>query len=206
MKKVITQDGSETYFSEKYQECFHSKSGAVEESFKKFIEPCKIKSGDRILDIGFGLGYNSLAAIFTVKKISIISLEQDTKVLEAIKFLKVPNYLQKKFEIIKKVAKDLKYKDNYYEIKIILGNAVETINQLDGKFDAVFLDPFSPPKNPELWTLDFLMKIRKLMKKEAILATYSCARIVRDNLKAAGFFVKDGPIVGRKSPGTLAIR
>ena len=68
----------------------------------------------------------------------------------------------------------------------------------------MFLDPFSPPKNPELWTESFFREVKKLMKPKAILATYSCARIVRDNLKKAGFIVKDGPIIGRRSPSTLA--
>ena len=40
------------------------------------------------------------------------------------------------------------------------------------------------------------------MNKDAILATYSCAGIVRRNLKEVGFKVKDGPIVGRWAPGT----
>ena len=43
------------------------------------------------------------------------------------------------------------------------------------------------------------------MNKNAILSTYSCAGIVRRNLKEAGFKVADGPIVGRRAPGTLAI-
>ena len=42
------------------------------------------------------------------------------------------------------------------------------------------------------------------MIKESILATYSCARIVRDNLKEAGFEVFDGPSVGRRAPSTIA--
>jgi tRNA U34 5-methylaminomethyl-2-thiouridine-forming methyltransferase MnmC len=43
------------------------------------------------------------------------------------------------------------------------------------------------------------------MKKGAMMSTYSCARIVRDNLKNAGFEVKNGPIIGRRSPSTIAI-
>ena len=42
------------------------------------------------------------------------------------------------------------------------------------------------------------------MKKDAILATYSYARKVRENLNEAGLVVYDGPIVGRRSPCTLA--
>ena len=43
------------------------------------------------------------------------------------------------------------------------------------------------------------------MKQNTKLSTYSCAKFVRNNLKEAGFAVKDGPIIGRSSPGTIAI-
>lgn len=205
MKKIITEDGSTTLYSKKYKEYFHTKSGALEESFKKFIEPCNLKQGAKILDIGFGLGYNSLAAIYSVKKLSIIALEKDKEVLKAIQSLEAPNHLKKDFGIIKEAAKKLSYKDNEIEIIIILGDAVETVKTLNEKFDAVLLDPFSPSKNPELWTLEFFKDVRKLMKKKAVLATYSYARHVRENLGKAGFLVRDGPVVGRRSPSTLAV-
>jgi tRNA U34 5-methylaminomethyl-2-thiouridine-forming methyltransferase MnmC len=44
------------------------------------------------------------------------------------------------------------------------------------------------------------------MKKGGKLATYSCARVVRENLVAAGFSVSDGPCVGRRAPGTVAVK
>ncbi len=81
----------------------------------------------------------------------------------------------------------------------------KTIKNIDDKFDAVFLDPFSPPKNPEMWTEEFFREIKKRMKKGARLTTYSCARMVRDNLRNAGFRVYDGPKVGRRGPSTIAV-
>jgi len=204
MEKVTTKDGSVTLYSEKYKETFHTMSGAIQESFEKFVKPCKLKPGMTVLEIGFGLGYNCLAAINSVKKIKIIALEKDKEVLEGMQSLEVPENLKEDFEIVKKAAKNLYYKDDNIEIKIIFGNAVETIKKLDEKFDAVFLDAFSPPKNPELWTEEFFKDIKKLMKKNAILATYSYARSVRENLAKSGFSVKDGPILGRRSPSTLA--
>ena len=73
-------------------------------------------------------------------------------------------------------------------------------------FDIVFLDPFSPRKNPELWSEEFFKEIYSRMKKGAKLATYSCARKIRENLKTAGFKVIDGPNVGRRGPSTNAIK
>lgn len=210
MKLVKTKDNSYTFFSEKYQETYHSISGALEEAEKKFVLACGIKPGMNVLDIGFGLGYNSGMAILKGCKLRIIGLEKDPNVLKEIQKIKVPYWFASVYEIIKKAAANLEYKDRNVEINILLGDARERIKSIltvkeENRFDAVFLDPFSLPKNPELWKLDFFKEIRKRMKKNAVLATYSCARIVRENLKNAGFAVKDGPVVGRRAPGTIAV-
>lgn len=204
MKKIITKDGSITFFNEKYQDIYHSKSGALEEAFKKFAEPCRIKPGMKIMDICFGIGYNCLAAINKSKKLRIVALEKDKEILKKVKTIKVPKKLEKDYGIIKEVAVRHYYKDNNLEIKLLLGDARKTIKNIKQKFDVVFLDPFSPKTCPELWTAEFFAEIKKRMKKGAFLATYSCARAVRDNLKSVGLAVRDGPSVGRNAPSTLA--
>lgn len=200
MEKVTTGDNSVTFRNKEYDECYHTKSGAIEESFEKYAKPCKIKDGMKVLDICFGIGYNTLAAIHTAD-VEVIALENDKEILKKIEEVKVPEELKQDYEKIKQAAKALSYQD---KIKIILGDARETITQLNQKFDAVFLDPFSPKKCPELWTESFMKEIVKRMNPGAILATYSCARVVRENLKKAGLIIKDGPCIGRRSPSTLA--
>lgn len=204
MKKITTKDGSLTFYNEKYNETYHSKTGAMEEAEKKFVEPANIKEGMKILDVCFGLGYNSAAAIKKVKKIKIIALEKDLGILKKIKNIEVNKY-KKEYTKIKEAARNLYYKDKDVEIRIILGDATKTIKKIEEKFDAVFHDPFSPPRNPEMWTEEFFKEIKKRMKKGARLTTYSCARIARDNLKRAGFKVYDGPCVGRRGPSTVAV-
>jgi len=217
MKEIQTKDGSLTLHNEDYDETYHSTTGALEETYEKFIKPCKIKElaakGKlRILDICFGLGYNTIGAIDTALKenknaeIEIISLEKEL-FLDEIKKLKTDF---EHYWIIEKLEHDplnnqYLYEDKNIHLKIKIGDARMTIKKLLGKFDAVFLDPFSPKKNPELWTQEFFEDIAKLMKPNAIMATYSCARIVRDNLKEAGFEVRDGPRIGRRGPSTIAI-
>ncbi len=215
MKKVITGDDSETFYNEDYNETYHSRSGAVEEAKKKFVEPCKIrelakKGHIKILDVGFGLGYNAIAAVDTAlsenAEIEVISLEKDKSVVDYVK--KVNPNLENFFTLERleydPLTETYNYEDKNIFLRIKLGEATKTIKKVTGKFDAVFLDAFSPPKNPELWTYEFFKEIKKRMKQSAILSTYSCARVVRDNLKKAGFEVWDGPVVGRRAPSTLA--
>jgi tRNA U34 5-methylaminomethyl-2-thiouridine-forming methyltransferase MnmC len=232
MKRVITKDSSITFYNEEYGETYHSVTGAVEEAFRKFAEPALIatkgKSHVRILDVCFGLGYNSAAAIDEILKqninceITIVGLEKDEKVLEQIKNLE-PMIIS--YPVIKDMIEhNYKYDRNGIKIDLLIGDALETIKQVSkevkkskekidsfnkklqkqGVFDIIFLDPFSPKKNPELWTEEFFRELRKLIKPDGILTTYSCAGQVRRNLKAAGFTAKDGPCVGRRSPSTIA--
>ena len=214
MEKIITKDGSETFRNRDLDETYHSISGAKEESVMKFVEPCLIKekclNGEIvILDFCFGLGYNSCAAIDAIIDINsdcnvkIIGIEKDVEILKKILELNPPF---KNYSIIKEAAKKRKYESDKINIYLIVDDASKVIKKLSYKFDTVFFDPFSPKKSPLLWTEEVFKDVFKLMKKDSILATYSCARIVRDNMKNAGFIVKDGPIVGRKSPGTIGIK
>jgi tRNA U34 5-methylaminomethyl-2-thiouridine-forming methyltransferase MnmC len=215
-KKTITKDNSITFISSKYDEAYHSLTGAKEEAFKKYSEPCKIKELAKkgqinILDVCFGLGYNSAAALEVALKanskckIEIIGLENDESILK--KALELDPGIEH-FELIKQAikSKDKTFENKQIKIKIIIKDARESITEINTKFDAVFFDPFSPRKCPELWTAEFFSDVNKVMKKGAILATYSCAKSVRKNMETAGFVVKDGPIVRRWSPGTLGIK
>ena len=231
IKKVKTDDGSETFYNPYYGETYKSTSGAAYESMEKYARPTRLqemaKMASRssvkaegtifIMDVCFGLGYNSAAAIDIILEenpycnISIVGLENDPEILA--KTAEV-NQGFRHYSIIRKAAKELEYKEGNVSIKIILGDARDAVKKLNqdcnqksmSGFDAVFLDPFSPKKCPELWTEEFISGIYALMKKGAILTTYSCAGIVRRNLSKAGFSVKEGPCIGRRSPSLIAIK
>ncbi|MEQ3697663.1 MAG: bifunctional tRNA (5-methylaminomethyl-2-thiouridine)(34)-methyltransferase MnmD/FAD-dependent 5-carboxymethylaminomethyl-2-thiouridine(34) oxidoreductase MnmC [Pseudomonadales bacterium] len=54
-------------------------------------------------------------------------------------------------------------------------------------FDAIMLDGFSPAKNPDMWSASVMQQLAVLSHSDTTLATFSCARMVRDNLQDAGF-------------------
>lgn len=209
MRRIVTKDGSATYHNPVYDETYHSVSGAMEEACKKYVQACRIGelACARILDIGFGLGYNSCAAIDRIRsrsgKVEIIGLEKDRKALDLIQGVEI---CFRSYGIIKDAARTLSYEKDAVKVDILLGDARETILSAGSGFDAVFHDPFSLPKNPELWTERFFRDVFLRMRPGARLATYSCAREARDNMEAAGFFVEDWPAVGRRGPSTVAIK
>lgn len=220
LKRKLTQDGSWTFFSPEFEELFHSHYGAKQEAEYKFVEPCQIRQKARqishlsLLDICYGLGYNTataLTAIWSVNpycRVELIALEIDADVpRQAIRDNLLPLENQLVLDCLSKLA-DLHYCDTpLLEARLLLGDARSNLPQLKQrgwKADAIFLDPFSPPKCPQLWTVEFIALVADCLSVEGRLATYSCAASVRAALQLAGLHFGSTPAVGRRSPGTVA--
>jgi len=208
MKLIKTKDGSYTAFSEVADEHYHTISGAIEEAFEKHVHALGIENGMQILDFCFGLGYNSIAACKGHANLQIIGLENDIKIMEAMKDIEISEILKTEYNSFRNIAESMDVTDiKNNRIQILLGDALQRIDELpDGMFDRVFFDPFSPKKQPEMWSEDIFQKIYNKMKSGAKLSTYSCAKQVRKNMISAGFKVIDGPIIGRRSPATIATK
>ena len=225
-----TADGSLSFRNIAFDEMYHTKSGAREESFEKHARPIKVweKENPVIYDICFGLGYNAAAAIDLIRQngnkslITIYIFENDLEILKRIPEI---NAEFDSFPLIQGVIRtfiDTYQKNNpihsnknYYEqfykqenIKFImlLGDARKTILEAKESADFVFFDPFSPTHHSEMWGLSFIKDVYSKMNFGGKLTTYSYARIVRETFAAAGFNVIAGPIIGRKSPSTIAIK
>lgn len=212
---IKTDDGSTTLFLEEYEQAMHSTSGAYEESLLKHLLPSEIlnkrNNPVNILDIGFGLGYNVLALIheYSEKKrnntINIISIEKEKTFIPFMNKIKFNDKRDISYELVKKAYSTGKAKEGKINILIKFGDARKIIQKLEHEtFDAVFQDPFSPSKNPELWSLEYFKTIYKLMKKTGIMTTYSSANHIRRAMLEAGFYIRKGPSVGKKKEGTLA--
>jgi tRNA U34 5-methylaminomethyl-2-thiouridine-forming methyltransferase MnmC len=199
MKKVKTRDSSYTYYNEKVGDYYHSLSGAREESFEKHAKPSKVSELKKgvIFDICFGLGYNTKAAIelFKGTSLTIYCFENDREILGKIEDPLLTEFLEKG-ELV------------YNNVKLILmfGDFRSEIKKVNEKADIVFFDAFDPKKVPELWEESVFKLIYDKMNSKSVLTTYSYARKVKDNLASAGFTLKDGPIVGRRSPSTIAYK
>ena len=218
MKKkylLTTDDGTSTLFLEEYEQAMHSMSGAYEESLLKHIIPSEIleikDSNIAALDIGFGLGYNVLALMneFILQnktgKLKIVSLEKDRYFLEFMNSVKFNDSRDEVYSFIKDVYASGEGEYKKIGLKIIFGDARETLNSLQGnKFNAIFQDPFSPSKNPELWSVDYFVKLKLLLTDNGIITTYSSADQIRRAMIEAGLFIGRGPSVGKKREGTIA--
>jgi tRNA 5-methylaminomethyl-2-thiouridine biosynthesis bifunctional protein len=79
-----------------------------------------------------------------------------------------------------------------------IGEAVPMLRELVCQADSVFLDGFSPARNPEIWNLDTLKAVARSCRNGTRLATWTFARAVRDNLAQCGFTVQRVPGVPPK--------
>ena len=215
-----TKDGSFTFFSEEFDEAFHSIYGAKQEAEVKFVTPtelrklAKTQTKIKILDICYGLGYNSAAAIAAIWlinpqcQIELVALEINSSVPQSA----IANSLLDTWQtpipnLLTELANQKRASRDNFHGELLLGDARQTIQKLvnqNWQADAIFLDPFSPPKCPQLWTIEFIALVASCLAPTGKLATYSCAAAVRTALTTAGLSYGSTPGMGRKAPGTLA--
>lgn len=209
-----TEDGSFTFFSEEFGEAFHSRQGAKAEAFLKFAQATDLAQKakrDRVclLDVCYGLGYNTAAALESIWAINptchveIYGLELDETVPRA---AIVPTFLdlwtQPVQEVLKTIAQQHHYETLHLSAKLLIGDARQTIQQLwqpnssQSKFqaDAIFFDPFSPRRCPQLWTVEFFQQVARCLAADGKLATYSRSASVRSAMLAAGLCIGTIPL------------
>ncbi|MBD2189797.1 tRNA (5-methylaminomethyl-2-thiouridine)(34)-methyltransferase MnmD [Pseudanabaena mucicola] len=213
-----TEDGSVTFWSETFQETFHSSHGAKLEAEAKFVIPAQIaakakaQSQLNILDVCYGLGYNSAAAIDTVFQsdptthLQIIALENNLDVPQQAIASGLINIWQPAIaKILTTAAYEQAVITDNLSLQLLIGDARQTISQVPTQWaDAIFLDPFSPPHCPQLWTVEFIQLLANCLKPDGYLVTYSSSAAVRAAMLSAGLQIGAVPPSGRKSPSTIA--
>ena len=148
-----------------------------------------------ILDICFGLGYNTFATLYTIKKhkldtkIHILSPEFDEALVRSLGSFDFPAEFDDIKHIIKTVSEKLYYEDEQFKIEILLGDARQIVPQIKEKIDIIYQDAFSPAHNPLLWTHEWLKDIRAICHDDAILTTYSTAASIRLGLYENSFYI-----------------
>jgi len=217
-----TADGSATFFSAEFGESFHSRTGAQQEALEKFaiataLEEKSQRSHVTLLDICYGLGYNTAAALDVIWQrhphchITVVGLELDATVpVAAIAIM--PPWPESVLEVLRALAHHHRYTTANCQAQLCLGDARQTIQDLAAsgfQADAIFLDPFSPQRCPQLWSVEFLRVVARCLAPDGYLATYSRAAAVRSALLAAGLHIGTLPLCAPHAPhewsqGTIA--
>jgi tRNA U34 5-methylaminomethyl-2-thiouridine-forming methyltransferase MnmC len=214
---IKTKDGTFTLKSDKYNECYHSSEGALRETLYKHVYPAfEVVKGEeiKILDVCFGLGYNTFASIINRPKntkLHIISPELDKELVRSLKDFPYPKEFEKIKHIIKAVSENFYYEDERVRVEVIIDDAREVIKSLD-IVDILYQDAFSPKVNPELWSFEYFREVKRILK-DGVLTTYSVATPIRCALYRLGFrlythpydFIRKGTIASFKRLNFLEV-
>ena len=147
------------------------------------------------MDICYGLGFNALATLLHVQqnnlevKLNIYSPELDESLVKSLTNFTYPKEFEGFRRIIEAIAKDGVYEDENLYVEVFLGDAREYVKRFENKFDVVYQDAFSPSANPALWTKEYFTDVRRSMKENGVLTTYSISLATRLALYENGFNV-----------------
>lgn len=197
---ILCEDGTNTLYSKEFDEPYHStKDGALHESLEKHVKPSLALKTNKdkltILDICFGLGYNTFATLYYIKKhklstkVHILSPEFDEELVRSLDTFEYPSEFDSIKHMIRAISQNLYYEDEQFKIEVLLGDARESIPKIEEKIDIIYQDAFSPVHNPLLWTKEHFADIRAICHDDAILTTYSTAAAIRLGLYENGFYI-----------------
>ncbi len=203
MTLILTQDGSQSVFSEKYGVSYHSKFGAVTESAHVFIAAglrykAAVQREISILETGFGTGLNAF----------MTWLEAERRNLKI-------NYLGLEiFPISESEAASLGYPaalgcperaDDFLALHYCDWGATQSFSEgfifekrktriedfsQPGAFDLIYFDAFAPQAQPELWTEEVFVRMFNSLKPDGVLVTYCAQGHFKRTLKKVGFTVE----------------
>ena len=219
----LTADGSFSLHSFQFGEAFHNSAGALNEANAKFVVPAQLErfqpdQSVAILDICFGLGYNSAAVMQTMPvpspSLRWWGLELDRRPLDLA--LEQPSFQQiwstSVLQRLKSLQSTGSWWDNSSQGQLIWGDARKTLVTIpaDQNLDLILLDAFSPQRCPQLWSEEFLGVLAERLKPGGRLLTYSRSAAVRASLKHArlqlfSLLGAPGERLGWSS-GTMAVR
>ena len=219
----ITNDGSLSLSNSYYKESFHSYTGAIKEAKDKFVNPSQVnrflKSKQlRVLDICFGIGYNSACLLEELKDTPINmnwwGLEIDSRPLKIALSDSIyrRNWSPSILKVLTSINDSSEWRIQRGHGILLWGDAREKLHLIPNtlKFDLIFHDAFSPQKCPQLWSEEFLHNLARKLAPNGRFITYSSSAAVRGSLKRAGLQLNTIiPITAKEkrwSSGTLAIR
>jgi tRNA U34 5-methylaminomethyl-2-thiouridine-forming methyltransferase MnmC len=198
---IQTRDGSTTIHIEEWDECYHSRFGAIQESYHVFIKKglsLYANSAVSILEIGFGTGLNAFITFLEFSKynlrINYVGVDaypvsfQEATAMNYVSQLDA-NEHQEVFSTLHSSPWD---QPILLDENFILTKRKQFITTIDDveSFDLIYFDAFGYATQPELWTLDIFKKMFTALKKDGVLVTYAARSIIKKNMMDAGFSVE----------------
>ena len=203
MKREIiqTQDGSTTIHIEDWDECYHSKHGAIQEAEHVFIKNGLSLFKDKniaILEIGFGTGLNAFITYLqslkfnqTIEYVGVEAYPITAEELEAMNYVKELKAEHKKdiFDAMHQSDWGIK---TTIDTLFTLTKRQQFFNDIEDKtsFDLIYFDAFGYRVQPELWSTAIFQKMYDALKPNGVLVTYAARGVVKRSMIEVGFTVE----------------
>ena len=203
MKREIIQtlDGSTTIQLTEWNECYHSKHGAIQEAQHVFIKNGLSLFENQeiaILEIGFGTGLNAFITLLESEKrnqtIDYVGVEAYP--ISAEEVLKM-NYVDELDAKAKSTTFE-KIHECAWEEKVALNDRFSLTKRKqffqdiedENRFDLIYFDAFGYRVQPELWSTEVFRKMYNALKTNGILVTYAARGVVKRSMIEVGFTVE----------------
>lgn len=201
-------DAAGVPFSPRYGDIYHSADSGPGQARHVFLAGNGLPQrwGGRehftILETGFGQGLNFLATWQAwrddpgrCERLSYVSIEKHPFTAESLASLhaRLPEFgpiaaeLREKWPLPLPGLHRIALAGGRVLLTLALGDAAELLRKLEVCPDAIYLDGFSPARNPDMWTASLLKAVARKARPGTTLSTYTSAAAVRRALEEEGF-------------------
>jgi len=212
-------DADGTPYSEAFGDVYHSADGGLGQARHVFLAgnglPERWRERERfvVLETGFGLGLNFLATWAAwrddparSRTLHFISCElhpfrgEDLARLHARwpELAPLTDELRANWPPLAAGMHRLNLDGGRVFLTLYFGDVRTGLEQIDACADAIYLDGFSPAKNPDMWAAKVFYLLSRRAAPGATLATWSVAGEVREGLRRARFVTGKAPGFGGK--------
>lgn len=198
---IHTQDGSTTIHIKDWNECYHSKHGAIQEAKHVFIKNGLALFPNQnisILEIGFGTGLNTFITYLeakglgqTIDYVGVEAYPVSELEIQSMNYLEELDALDSKDVFVKIHSTNWGDKNNLTETFSLTKRKqfFEDIDDVE-QFDLIYFDAFGYRVQPELWSTSIFEKMYKALKPNSILVTYAARGVVKRSMIEVGFTVE----------------
>lgn len=212
-------------FNPRFGDRYRSESGGLAQAREVFLKGCGLPAAWAsqpqwcVLETGFGLGLNFLATWHAWKAdplrprlLHFVSTEafpaSADDVLRSARnhpeLLALAQALQRQLWGLLPGVHRLAFEGGQVLLTLCIGDAKAMLREQVFEADSVYLDGFSPQRNPEIWDLHTCKAVARCCRRGTRVATWTVARSVRDALAQCGFVIEKVPGLHPSATGCRA--